>query len=75
LALRLRDDFRARGHDVWFDEERLKPGHDSSRRGWNTSPPTRLAPPSSSYPAARRASFGQTISWASPSSFAPRPAR
>lgn len=28
LALRLRDDLKARGHDVWFDEERLKPGHD-----------------------------------------------
>jgi hypothetical protein len=28
LALRLRDDLRERGHEVWFDEERLLPGHD-----------------------------------------------
>src|SRR5438046_2559795 len=28
LAIRLRDDLRARGHRVWFDEERLQPGHD-----------------------------------------------
>jgi len=28
LALRLRDDLRGRGHQVWFDEERLAPGHD-----------------------------------------------
>ena len=28
LALRLRDDLKARGHEVWFDEERLQPGHD-----------------------------------------------
>jgi tetratricopeptide (TPR) repeat protein len=28
LSVRLRDDLRKRGHDVWFDEERLKPGHD-----------------------------------------------
>jgi hypothetical protein len=28
LAIRLRDDLRRRGHDVWFDEERLQPGHD-----------------------------------------------
>jgi len=28
LALHLRDDLRKRGHDVWFDEDRLNPGHD-----------------------------------------------
>lgn len=28
LAVRLRDDLRTRGHDVWFDAERLRPGHD-----------------------------------------------
>ena len=28
LAMRLRDDLRERGHHVWFDEERLDPGHD-----------------------------------------------
>ena len=28
LALRLRDDLIARGHDVWFDEDRLNPGLD-----------------------------------------------
>ena len=28
LAQRLRDDLRDRGHHVWFDEERLDPGHD-----------------------------------------------
>lgn len=28
LAFRLRDDVRARGHDAWFDEDRLKPGYD-----------------------------------------------
>jgi hypothetical protein len=28
LAMRLRDDLRRRGHQVWFDEERLGPGHD-----------------------------------------------
>lgn len=28
LAIRLRGDLEARGHDVWFDENRLKPGHD-----------------------------------------------
>lgn len=32
LALRLRDDLRKRGYEVWFDEERLLPGH-----GWETS--------------------------------------
>jgi len=31
IARRLRDDLLARGHDVWFDEERLKPGHDWER--------------------------------------------
>jgi len=30
LAVRIRDDLRKRGHKVWFDEERLLPGHD-----WN----------------------------------------
>ncbi|NLE54811.1 MAG: TIR domain-containing protein [Lentisphaerae bacterium] len=28
LAFRLRDDLRKRGHEVWFDEECLQPGHD-----------------------------------------------
>jgi len=28
LAMRLRDDLRDRGHAVWFDEDRLHPGHD-----------------------------------------------
>jgi tetratricopeptide (TPR) repeat protein len=28
LAVRIRDDLRKRGHEVWFDEERLKPGYD-----------------------------------------------
>ena len=28
LARRLRDDLRARGHHVWFDDDRLQPGHD-----------------------------------------------
>ena len=28
LAIQLRDDLRNRGHSVWFDEERLLPGHD-----------------------------------------------
>lgn len=28
LAIRLRDDLRAYGHDPWFDEERLNLGHD-----------------------------------------------
>jgi len=28
LAIHLRDDLRNRGHTVWFDEERLQPGHD-----------------------------------------------
>ncbi|MBN2449527.1 MAG: TIR domain-containing protein [Lentisphaeria bacterium] len=28
LAIRLRDDLRGAGHKVWFDEERLQPGHD-----------------------------------------------
>jgi len=28
LAHRLRDDLNTRGHQVWFDEERLAPGHD-----------------------------------------------
>ena len=28
LALRLHNDLKARGHDIWFDEERLQPGHD-----------------------------------------------
>lgn len=28
LAMRLRDDLRARGHLVWFDEERLREGRD-----------------------------------------------
>jgi len=28
LAIHLRDDLRKRGHTVWFDEERLQPGHD-----------------------------------------------
>ena len=28
LAIRLRDDLQERGHHVWFDEERLQPGHD-----------------------------------------------
>ena len=28
VAERIRNDLRARGHSVWFDEERLKPGHD-----------------------------------------------
>ncbi len=28
LAVRLKDDLKDRGHTVWFDEERLQPGHD-----------------------------------------------
>jgi WD40 repeat protein len=28
LAIRLRDDLKARGHDAWFDDERLNPGYD-----------------------------------------------
>ena len=28
LALRLRDDLKERGHEAWFDEDRLKPGYD-----------------------------------------------
>ena len=28
LAVRLRDDLRARKHEAWFDGDRLKPGHD-----------------------------------------------
>ncbi|HRW00020.1 MAG TPA: toll/interleukin-1 receptor domain-containing protein, partial [Aminobacteriaceae bacterium] len=28
LAVRRRDDLRERGHEAWFDEERLQPGHD-----------------------------------------------
>lgn len=28
LAKRIRDDLRSRGHELWFDEERLKPGYD-----------------------------------------------
>ena len=28
LARRLHDDLNVRGHQVWFDEERLSPGHD-----------------------------------------------
>ncbi|MCH7227951.1 TIR domain-containing protein [Haloferula sp. A504] len=31
LAIRLRDDLRERGHEVWYDEERLRPGHDWER--------------------------------------------
>lgn len=28
VAIRLRDDLRTRGHEVWFDEDRLLPGYD-----------------------------------------------
>jgi hypothetical protein len=28
LSVRLRDDLKTRGHDIWFDEQRLQPGHD-----------------------------------------------
>jgi hypothetical protein len=28
IARKLKSDFEARGHEVWFDEERLKPGAD-----------------------------------------------
>ncbi|MCX7020578.1 MAG: TIR domain-containing protein, partial [Candidatus Sumerlaeota bacterium] len=31
LAARLKDDFKARGHEVWFDAERLHPGGDWER--------------------------------------------
>ena len=31
LAVRLKQDLEARGHKVWFDVERLKPGGDWER--------------------------------------------
>lgn len=34
LAERVRGDLRARGHEVWFDAERLKGGGDWERRGF-----------------------------------------